>query len=245
MAFRARTSAPSKGDKWFYGSNPFHAAGYGLPNCTAYAWGRFAEILGKAPKLSLSNAENWYGHTSDGYKRGKAPKLGAVIVWSKGKVGNGSDGAGHVAIVEKIYSDGSFLVSESGWKASSIMWTKTIPKSCARSGYTFLGFIYNPAVKDDSTVSKKSTKSASLKVGGTYTLQTNLNVRTGAGTKFARKKVRDLTADGKKHATSTRASDIAVLKKDTEVTVQQINGNWIKCPSGWLCWKENGVQYIK
>lgn len=242
MAYKPRTTAPEKSNKWFYANNPFYKAGYGLPNCTAYAWGRSAELMGKAPKLCLQNAENWYKY-NDGYKRGKTPKLGAIIVWAKGKVGVGSDGAGHVAVVEKIYSDGSFLVSESGWKASSIMWTKTIPKSCARSGYTFLGFIYNPAVSESEIVSKPAE--TALKVGGTYTLQANLKVRTGAGTSYKQKTVGDLTADGKKNATRTNANDPAVLKKGTKITVKQISGGWVKCPSGWICWKEGDKIYIK
>lgn len=28
----------------WYSENPFYQAGYGMPNCTCYAWGRFWEI---------------------------------------------------------------------------------------------------------------------------------------------------------------------------------------------------------
>ena len=162
MGFKKRTKAPTKKDDWFYKNNPFQSAGYGLPNCTAYAWGRFAEILGKKPNLSLANAENWYSH-NDNYKRGKKPRLGAVAVWAKGKVGVGSDGAGHVAIVEQIYEDGSYLVSESGWGCKSIMWTTKIPKGSKRAGYTFLGFIYNPAVKTEKQENKEKKTNTETK----------------------------------------------------------------------------------
>lgn len=40
------------------------------------------------------------------------------MVWSKGKVGNGTDGAGHVAVVEIMYNNESVITSESGWGAS-------------------------------------------------------------------------------------------------------------------------------
>ena len=30
--------------KW-YSDNPFYQSGYGMPNCTCYAWGRFWEVL--------------------------------------------------------------------------------------------------------------------------------------------------------------------------------------------------------
>lgn len=117
-----------------------------LPNCVGYAWGRFMEVLGKQPKLSLANAENWFVNRSDGYERGQTPRLGAVICWRKGVVGNAQDGAGHVAIVEEIREDGSLLVSESGYRANKRFWLTEIPKSYKRAGYVFQGFIYNPKV---------------------------------------------------------------------------------------------------
>lgn len=154
MSYKPRTSAPSKSNKYFYSDNPFYKSGYGLPNCTTWAFGRFYETLGSMPKLSTSNAENWYGK-KDGYKRGKTPKLGAVICWRKGKAGDGSDGAGHVAIVEKIHEDGSITISQSGWKASKTMWTQRLyPPFKYGSAYTFQGFIYNPAVKDSDCTTR-------------------------------------------------------------------------------------------
>ena len=90
----------------------------------------------------LERNENWWGY-KDGYKRGQTPKLGAVMCYRKGKAGVSSDGAGHVLIVEKIYSDGSVLASQSGYK-SSRFWTSVIPKGYALKGYVFQGFIYNP-----------------------------------------------------------------------------------------------------
>lgn len=116
-----------------------------LPNCVGYAWGRFMEVLGRQPKLSLANAENWYVNRKDGYERGKTPRLGAVMCWRKGRVGDPSDGAGHVAIVEKIYDDGSILISESGYRKFRFR-TSVIPPTYELDGYKFQGFIYNPKV---------------------------------------------------------------------------------------------------
>ena len=158
MAYKARLEAPSKSNQYFYANNVFQSSGYGLPNCTAYAWGRFYELLGSKPKLSTSNAENWWAK-EDGYKRGQVPKLGAVICWRKGKAGNGSDGAGHVAIVEKVNADGSILISQSGWKASKTMWTQTLkPPYKYGSAYTLQGFIYNPATEDEPSVNSEEIK---------------------------------------------------------------------------------------
>lgn len=147
--FTPRTTAPAEDNAYFYANNPFYKSGYGLPNCTCYAWGRFYEISGSRPALSLGNAEDWYGY-SDGYKRGSVPKLGAVACWRRGATGTGSDGAGHVAIVEAINDDGSIITSESGWN-SSLFWTSTRHNDGnwgQSSAYTFQGFIYNPKTFD-------------------------------------------------------------------------------------------------
>lgn len=115
-----------------------------LPNCVGYAWGRWYEILKSRPNLSRANAENWYV-TNDGYIHSKTPSLGAVACWSKGKVGVGSDGAGHVAIVEEIKSNGDIVVSNSGYK-SKRFWMQTFTRSSgyAMKGYNFQGFIHLP-----------------------------------------------------------------------------------------------------
>lgn len=153
--FTQRTEAPTTDNAYYYANNPFHQSGYGLPNCTCYAFGRFWEIKGGSrPALSWGNAEVWWGKTSDGYERGQEPKLGAVICWRKGIAGNSSDGAGHVAIVEQINDDGSIITSDSGWGASSVFWRTTRPNDGnwgAGSAYVFQGFIYNPAVVEPTT----------------------------------------------------------------------------------------------
>ncbi|MDD5947167.1 MAG: peptidoglycan-binding protein [Oscillospiraceae bacterium] len=70
-------------------------------------------------------------------------------VSGKGKTGTGSDGAGHVAIVEAIHANGSITTSESGYGATPAFWTKhRIGANWGQSGaYTYLGCIVNPAVE--------------------------------------------------------------------------------------------------
>lgn len=142
-----------EGEYYWYEGNPFHLAGYGMPNCTTYAWGRFWEISDLAdgekdysdkPTLPTGDAGEWFGDVED-YETGEEPKLGAVICWS-----DDSGGAGHVAIVEEIDEDGNITVSQSGWGSSKLFWTSTIYKEDGYSypGKTFQGFIYNPDVSD-------------------------------------------------------------------------------------------------
>ena len=135
------------GSPYYYSLNPFYNAGYGLPNCTAYAWGRFWEVSDtersytNPPSLSTGNAEDWYGHTADGYERGTEPQLGAVICFADGPF----SGDGHVAIVEVINEDGSIVTSNSAW-GGEYFYTQTLypPNYLPASGYVFQGFIYNP-----------------------------------------------------------------------------------------------------
>lgn len=136
-----------RGNPYWYSRNPFYQAGYGLPNCTCYAWGRFWEIgdpnrvYENRPNLSTGDAEMWYGHTSDGYERGSEPALGAVLCFADGPY----SGAGHVCVVEEINEDGSIVCSNSAWDGSYFYLTTLYPPHyLPASGYVFQGFIYNP-----------------------------------------------------------------------------------------------------
>ena len=169
--YKPRLTAPSTTDKnWIHYSNGGYnycieiKNGSCLPNCVGYAWGRWREILGKKHKLSTRNAENWWGNTADGYKRGQTPKVGAIMCWRKGKAGVSSDGAGHVAVVEKINSDGSVTYSNSNYSGTRF-YTKTLKAPYKLgSAYTFQGFIYLPVTFDEpkkevaTTTTKKSNK---------------------------------------------------------------------------------------
>lgn len=77
---------------------------------------------------------------------------------------------------------------------------------------------------------------------GLYECNYNMYVRTGAGINFPPKKVKDLTKDGQKHATSKNPEADAIYKKGTRFDVLeiQINGNeiWGKGYSGWVCLKK-------
>ena len=67
----------------------------------------------------------------------------------------------------------------------------------------------------------------------------DMYVRCGAGTNFGVKRVRDLTEDGKKHATSINPDAYAVYKKGTRFTCYEFvdlgKGLWARTPSGYVC----------
>lgn len=158
-----------------------------LSNCVGYAYGRFNEIggYGYCKYLRPVNAENFMQYAS-GLDTGMTPKLGAVMVWRKGATLSGSDGAGHVAVVEKIISNTEVVTSESGWN-SSAFWTKTRKKGSngnwgASTGYTFLGFIYQPTeysagatdknVGGNTTTGSATTSDGKLTVDGLWGVAT-------------------------------------------------------------------------
>lgn len=167
MAFTSRMTIPDKGNPYY---NTKKSGGYSsaikgkptedgldvLRNCVGYANGRFAEIQGlnKIKYQLVCNAEKFLDKAKAmGLETGHTPKLGSIMVWQKGETKTAEDGAGHVAIVEEIKANGSVITSESGWNAKKAFWTQTRTNNNGRWGqnskYTFLGFIYNPGVKED------------------------------------------------------------------------------------------------
>ena len=136
-----------------------------LCNCVGFANGRFNQIcndpelkgINKAFKYQLvCNAENFIESAKrQGLKISSTPVQGGIMVWQKGRTLGGGDGAGHVAVVEEVYSDGTILTSESGWNAWAF---KTVRRSNSNgrwgqaSAYKFRGCIINPAVKDAKVV---------------------------------------------------------------------------------------------
>lgn len=160
-----RTSKPSAGNKFY---NTKSKGGYStciqgyptdancnvLANCVGYACGRFNEIIGsmKYPALNC-NAENFIERAKSlGLSIVSYPSLGGIMVWQKGSTLSGNDGAGHVAIVEKIIDGNTIYTSESGYGSKTAFWNSTRNNNNGRwglaSGYTFRGCIVNPVIGD-------------------------------------------------------------------------------------------------
>lgn len=141
-----RTSYPSRNNPYFFSSryNAFVGTAFGPPlcthNCTWYAYGRFAEILGKRPALPTGNAGAWYPSCT-AYRKGRTPKTGAVMCW---RYSDG--GAGHVAVVEEVKANGNVVVSNSGFSGNTLFWMQEWYKSSGYSSgrFIFQGFIYQP-----------------------------------------------------------------------------------------------------
>lgn len=178
--FTVRTAKPGAGNKCYIRQatggwnsciqgSPTDSQCNVLANCVGYANGRFNEIYNeitgnRSNKYNTlnCNAENFIERARNaGLEVGQTPRAGAIMCWQKGATLSGSDGAGHVAVVERVNSDGSVYTSESGY-GSSAFWNQTRYNSNGRwgigSGYTFRGFIYNPAVKETQPTPQPAPK---------------------------------------------------------------------------------------
>lgn len=193
MAFKMRTTKPEAGNKYYItkARGGYSNAIQGRPvdpncdvlsNCVGYAYGRFNEIggYGYCKYLSPVNAEKFMQYKGS-LKTGQTPQVGACMVWRKGATLDGSDGAGHVAIVEKVVSSTQVITSESAYGGSAF-YTQTRNKGAGNwgmgSGYTFLGFIYNPAVSGVSTNTSATGTSTSTASNGEviYTVKSGDNL---------------------------------------------------------------------
>ena len=145
MGFTMRTSKPGAGNKFYITTSkggysqciqgkPTDSQCNVLANCVGYACGRFNEIIGsmKYPYLNC-NAENFIERAKNTYglQVVSYPTLGGIMVWQKGDTLSGSDGAGHVAIVERLDSANQIYTSESGY-GSSAFWNSVRNNSNGR-----------------------------------------------------------------------------------------------------------------
>ena len=152
-----------------------------LANCVGYANGRYNELWND-PDLEgivkpfhvqlICNAENFIESAKkQEQKISSVPVVGGIMVWQKGNTLGGGDGAGHVAVVERVYDDGTILTSESGYNAWAF---KTIRRNNINgrwgqnSAYKFRGCIINPNIKNVVTKAPKLTVDG---VGGVCTVR--------------------------------------------------------------------------
>lgn len=173
------------------------------------------------------------------------PQKGDICVW--GKNVSDSHNYGHIAIATGEGNTSEFYTYDQNWGGKPM-------KKVKHKYSAFLGVLRpkdQTPFKGTTTTPTKTTLTPTnpYKVGDVITLTTNVNVRTGAGTSYAKKTVSQLTADGKKNATSTSGSAIATLKTGTKATILAVklvgSDIWAQIPSGWICLRYNGKDYAK
>ena len=170
MSYTPRTTQPSDDDLRFrsndglQGSNGYNnfpnvRARWGglspylgsvLANCTGYCQGRWMELGNtNTPYAFHGNAGDWINEARQaGYQTGSEPQLGAIVVFA----GWSTNRAGHVAIVEEISDDGSYIkCSESNYGSTIFEWPvyryrDTGWKRRGSSSGPSIGFVYHPNI---------------------------------------------------------------------------------------------------
>lgn len=235
-----RTTKPTSGNKFFITKSkggystciqgsPTDSQCNVLSNCVGYACGRFNEIIGamKYPSLNC-NAENFIERAKNTYglEISSVPTLGGIMVWQKGTL-SGNDGAGHVAVVEKIIDNNTIYTSESGYGGSAF-WNSTRRNTNGRwglgSAYTFRGCIVNPAIgkvvaPTPTPSAKKSVDEVAKEVirGEWGNGDERYNRLTNAGYNYneVQAKVNELLNSNKPTPASTPSVDILDLVRKT------------------------------
>ena len=118
------------------GFNPDHASGdsgangYPYGQCTWWAYKRRVE-LGLPVGSNFGNGSQWAASAqASGYWVDGTPRQGDVAVFAAGQ--QGSDPVyGHVAVVEKVYDDGSIEISESNVNGQVGPFQRTVSKANA------------------------------------------------------------------------------------------------------------------
>lgn len=241
-AFSPRTTMPDSSNAYYYNNNPFYKSGYGLPNCTCYAFGRAYEVTGQYPNLSTHNANTFYSYNQQthAYSYGTTPKAGSIVCW------NG--GYGHVAFVESVNNENSIVISESNWSgrtnpAKKFRYMTINPKTYTKG---FQGYIYIVNGSTDSssggatTPASKNTVNTNVPKAQPVPTQPkynyyNANSRYDIGTYHCvyNQGVNMRSGPG------TQNSKIGSVPYNWDIYVWQTDANWgygrFNGKEGWVC----------
>lgn len=220
-------------------------------------WGTNLNTLLKAVCREHSNLS--FTTTTDENKVVSHIKSGGIVIANQGDAYNVFSSAGHYVVLNKMDGSNINVIDPQLYSGKYDDFDR--PNRIVRK--TDYGCVVsvtelakatddrNPAyfLLSNSDKAKPSVSGVRFDKGSVYTLTTNVNVRTGAGTDYAVKKVRDLTADGKKNCTSSNSGDNAVLKSGTRVTALDVinvgKDIWLRIPSGYICVYYKGDKYAR
>lgn len=129
----------------YYADNFYYQIGWGLPNCTAFCYGRIYEILNTKPTwCPRYDAGTWWNDWP--HNKGQVPQLGAVVCYYDPY----GYYAGHVSVVEEILPNGNIITSNSALNGDYFFIEECaasagyIPSWAQARGYRLHGFMYLP-----------------------------------------------------------------------------------------------------
>ena len=260
--FTVRTSKPKAGNKNYIRKtsggwntciqgSPTDSECNVLSNCVGYASGRFNEIYNEITgneghKWSTlnCNAENFIERaTAAGLEISDTPTLGGIMVWSKGEAGVSSDGAGHVAIVERIYDSEHIYTSESSYGGSAFFnadRTYNNGNWVNWNNYHFRGCIVNPAigktvvtpVERDTTKDQINIKISCLRIRQKPTTASDFYGYAAKGYYNVLNQAQDLTYTWYQIADDmwvAGVDDVDYLPKANEIDIDKLRGLLEEC----------------
>lgn len=131
-------------------------------------------------------------------------------------------------------------------KGKNVTWHRMYAPTTCPGNYLLSRMNY--IVKEANKINDKKRKL--LYTVGSYKCLYPLNIRTGAGTNYRIKKVKEIPEKSRKYLTESKLLANATYKKDTIYTASKIlkakDGSiWAKTPSGYVCIASGKKQYSK
>ena len=171
----------------------------------------------------------------------------------------GLDKSGNMIVLDPYWYDGKFTLTTNRRKYTKVKNGREVYVQPAALASDISGIWLFTNAKGGKTIYaendvnyRKATPKAPTIKPGTYTTTAVRGIYKGAGATTGRKKVKDLTTDGRRHATSSKSKADAMFRAGTTITVLETKllstGNlWARCPSGWLCVWEKDIdrKFIK
>lgn len=134
-----------------------------------YIYNRFSET-GETLSTSLGNAKDWLQNAQkEGYETGTIAKVDSIVTFDPNVDGASSDG--HVAFVEHVNSDGSFIISE---LATPNRYNYNIRMIKPKSGINFIyrkNAIDKVTSNDDNPIKPVDSKKGDIKLSQFYNSQ--------------------------------------------------------------------------
>lgn len=141
------------------------------------------------------------------------PQKGDIAVWTSGDYG-------HVAICLGEGDVNKFKTIDQNWKAQQLTeeW----------HDYLYLAPLVFLRPKNQKNIIENTTFNVRVTADV-------LNVRTGAGTNYPNKKYTELTKNAQDQVMAKAGYPANGYVKGVECTISEVQGNWGKTPSGWIC----------